>query len=51
MVSYLTAGLAGGVIGALVTKPQSRDMLDRFYAELNTPVEKDESGEGDSMEE
>jgi len=38
MVCYLSAGLIGAVAGALLTKPQPKEYLDRFYAILKRPV-------------
>ena len=40
MVAYLTAGLIGAIVGGLITKPQSKEQLDLFYKNLNTPVDK-----------
>ncbi len=37
-VSYLAPGLIAIVIGSLLTKPKPRDLLDRFYLLINTPV-------------
>lgn len=49
MLSYLTAGLAGAVIGGLLTKPQPKEVLDRFYGNLQNPVDKIEHLESDTM--
>ena len=38
MVLYLSAGLVGGVIVSLVTRPVAAKKLERFYALLRTPV-------------
>ncbi len=49
MVAYLTAGLAGAVIGGLVTKPQPKEQLDRFYKNMQKPVETIEHLKTDTM--
>ncbi len=49
MVAYLSAGLAGGIITGLVTKPQPKEQLDIFYTNLNTPVDKIEHLASDNM--
>lgn len=42
MLSYLIAGFAGGILAALLTKPQSKEQLDRFYDDIKRPVEANE---------
>lgn len=49
MLSYLSAGLIGGLVTGLVTKPQPKEILDRFFEEVNTPVDKIEHLESDNM--
>jgi len=49
MVSYLTAGLLGAVIGGLATKPQPKEMLDSFYENVNVPVLAEETLASDNM--
>ncbi len=49
MLGYLSAGLAGAVIGGLVTKPQRKEVLDAFYAELKRPVVEGEIVATDTM--
>ena len=49
MVSYISAGLAGAVITALVTNPQSDETLDPFFKNLKTPVDTVEILTTDSM--
>ena len=39
MIFYLTAGILGGIIGSLLTKPLPEKRLDDFYALLRTPVQ------------
>jgi Na+/proline symporter len=42
MVCYLTMGLVAGIVVSLLTKPESEERLDRFYALVRTPVNKGE---------
>ncbi len=49
MTAYLSAGLLAGVITGLVTKPQPKELLDTFFAEVNTPVLKVEVLASDKM--
>jgi len=42
MVFYLVAGTVAGIIASLVTKPQSEEDLERFYALVRTPVDTEE---------
>jgi hypothetical protein len=39
MIFYLSAGILGGIIGSLLTKPLPEKRLDDFYALLRTPVQ------------
>ena len=38
IVSYLSAGLAAGVVVSLLTRPLPREQLDRFYTLTRTPI-------------
>ena len=49
ILSYLTAGLIGGVLTGLLTKPQDKEFLDRFFNEVNTPVLEEEHLASDNM--
>lgn len=49
MFFYLSAGLIGGLVTGLVTKPQPKEFLDRFYEEVNRPVDKIEKIASDTM--
>ena len=49
MTMYLSAGLVGGLLGGILTKPQSKEQLDTFYATLLKPVDKEEHLESDNM--
>ena len=49
MVSYITAGLIGAVIAGIVTRPQPKELLDRFYDDLKKPVDRVEQLASDSM--
>jgi len=49
MLAYLSAGLVGGILGGYLTKPQPKDVLDRFYDELKKPVALDEHLSTDTM--
>ncbi len=40
--SYLIAGFAGGIVTALLTKPQNKEYLDMFYNDIKRPVVDDE---------
>jgi Na+/proline symporter len=42
MFWYLVAGLVVGIVVSLITKPQQKEVLDKFYTELNTPVDIEE---------
>lgn len=42
MLYYLIAGFIGGIVTALVTKPQPKEELDKFYDDLKRPVDDDE---------
>jgi Na+/proline symporter len=35
---YLVVGLAVGILVSVVTQPESRHLLDRFYSTINTPI-------------
>ena len=41
-LSYLTAGVVGGIVTSLVTRPQPLQQLDQFFTLLRTPVQADE---------
>ncbi len=41
-ISYLTAGVLGGVVTSLVTRPQPLQQLDRFFTLLRTPIQEGE---------
>jgi len=49
MFSYLSAGLVGGLVTGLLTKTQPKEFLDRFFEEVNTPVDRIEHLETDNM--
>jgi Na+/proline symporter len=49
MVCYLTAGIVTGIVVGLITKPQRKERLDRFYANLKTPVDKEEHLASDTV--
>ena len=49
MLAYLSAGLIGGIAGGFLTKPQNKEFLDRFFTEVNTPVDSIEVLESDHM--
>ncbi|MBA7572316.1 Sodium/glucose cotransporter [subsurface metagenome] len=49
MLAYLTAGLAGAVVTALLTSPQDQETLDVFYRDLQTPVDTIEEIATDTM--
>ena len=38
MIFYLTAGLVTSIVVSLITKPVSKEKLDRFYECLRTPI-------------
>lgn len=38
MILYLSAGLIGGIVVSLLTKPVAAEKLDTFYALIRTPV-------------
>jgi Na+/proline symporter len=42
MFWYLAAGLVAGIVTGFITKPQPKEFLDKFYTELNTPVNVEE---------
>ncbi len=42
MVAYLTAGIVTGIVVGLLTERQPKEVLDRFYDNLKTPVDKEE---------
>ncbi len=41
-LSYLSAGVLGGIVASLVTRPQPLQQLDQFYTLLRTPVQEGE---------
>ena len=43
MLFYLSAGLLGGVIVSLLTKPGEKEKLENFYALIRTPVQPGEN--------
>ncbi len=49
MLCYLSAGLIGAILGALLTKPQPKEFLDKFYDELKKPVDEIEHIATDTM--
>jgi len=49
MLSYLSAGLLGGLIAGYLTKPQPKEFLDAFFREVNTPVDRIEHLASDNM--
>jgi len=49
MLSYLSAGLIGGVVTGYLTTPQPKELLDTFFREVNTPVTHIEHIESDNM--
>ena len=49
MISYLSAGLIGAIVTALITKPQKKEQLDIFFRDLNTPVLREEHLSTDNM--
>jgi len=49
MLSYLSAGLTGAVLGGLLTKPQPKETLDPFFDNLKRPVVEGEVIETDTM--
>ena len=49
MIAYLSTGLAAGLIAGYCTKPLPKDQLDKFYNDLNTPVDGVEKLASDTM--
>jgi len=43
MVFYLVTGLIAGIVVSLLTRPQQKEQLDRFYELVRTPVEEGEA--------
>jgi Na+/proline symporter len=39
---YTLAGLVGGAIVSLLTRPEAKEQLDRFYLTINTPIGQEE---------
>ena len=49
MLPYLSAGLIGALVGGLLTRPQPKEVLDRFYNNLRKPVDREEHLATDMM--
>ena len=49
MLLYLSCGLILGIIASLLTKPQPKEQLDRFYSLIATPVMAGEAPSGIGM--
>jgi len=49
MVCYLSAGIITGIIVGLITKPQPKEFLDKFFDRIQTPVDKEEILESDTI--
>lgn len=42
MIFYLTVGFGAGIIASLLSKPENKEQLDRFYELVRTPVDTEE---------
>jgi Na+/proline symporter len=49
MVCYLSAGIITGILVGLVTPPQQKEKLNRFYTNLKTPVDEEERLASDTV--
>ena len=49
MLANITSGLVAGLVAGVLTKPQPKEQLDRFFKDLHTPVVTEEKLADDTM--